>query len=709
MSATEPSSTVRFGLFEADLAAGELRKRGRKIELQDQPFHVLALLLGRPQEVVTREELRQALWPADTFVEFDESLNKAVQKLRQALGDSADNPRFIETLPRKGYRFIAPVDAGAVQTVVPIRPHRLLLAGVASVLVLAGVVAVWLSQRSGKTAAEPPMPIPLTTDPGDEWNPSFSPDGNQVAFARYGDIHHGDIFLGQGDIYIKLIGASEPLRLTTDPANDYGPAWSPDGRSIAFLRDLTAERSGVFLMPAIGGGERKVAEVHRLDVWGPHLSWHPGGRWVVVSDKNSAGDPQALFLLSVETGEKRRLTLPPRDGTEDYNPAVSPDGRRVMFARCKAGLGDLYALELSDDLSPRGEPKRLTFENRYTAGPAWWPDGRSVVFISSASVHITSLWRMALRGFGGRPDKPERLAFAGEGAREAAVSRQGRLVYANLVIDADIWRMELKHGPSRTPTAGSNVKLISSTRLDHTPAYSQDGRRIAFASNRSGSHEIWVCSSDGSHAVQVSSFGGPYIADPRWSPDGEWIIFGGSHLIRSDGGPTERLTGDVQGWSRDGRWLYIISNRSGEPQIWKTPWPLTGNNRQPRQITKKGGGYFVRESLDGRFVYYLKGDLPSFALSSLWKVPVDGGEESRVIGAVYADNYAVADHGIYFIPNPQNAALHFLDLASGKVAKVASLDTYPAYGFSVSPDGRWLLYTQYAGQGSDLMLVENFR
>src|SRR5512147_2068072 len=111
MPSTPPSpKVVRFGIFEADLAAGELRKRGRKVELQDQPFQVLALLLQHPGEIVAREELQKALWPADTFVEFDESLNKAVQKLRQALGDSADNPHFIETLPRKGYRFIAPVE-----------------------------------------------------------------------------------------------------------------------------------------------------------------------------------------------------------------------------------------------------------------------------------------------------------------------------------------------------------------------------------------------------------------------------------------------------------------------------------------------------------------------------------------------------------------------------------------------------------------------
>jgi DNA-binding winged helix-turn-helix (wHTH) protein len=107
-------NAIRFGLFEVDLSAGELRKRGRKIPLQDQPFQVLALLLSRPGELVSREEFQRALWPGDTFVEFDEGLNKAIQKLRQALDDSSDNPRFIETLPRKGYRFIAPVDGNAV-------------------------------------------------------------------------------------------------------------------------------------------------------------------------------------------------------------------------------------------------------------------------------------------------------------------------------------------------------------------------------------------------------------------------------------------------------------------------------------------------------------------------------------------------------------------------------------------------------------------
>jgi cholera toxin transcriptional activator len=111
--AGNPGRIVRFGVFELDLAAGELRKNGAKLRLQDQPFQLLAMLLDRAGDVVTREELRQKLWPADTFVDFDHSLNTAVNKLREALGDSASSPRFVETLARRGYRFIAPAQKEA--------------------------------------------------------------------------------------------------------------------------------------------------------------------------------------------------------------------------------------------------------------------------------------------------------------------------------------------------------------------------------------------------------------------------------------------------------------------------------------------------------------------------------------------------------------------------------------------------------------------
>jgi DNA-binding winged helix-turn-helix (wHTH) protein len=249
---------IRFGLFELDLSAGELRKQGRNIKLQDQPLQVLELLLSRAGEVITREELQQALWPADTFVEFDQGLNTAIKKIRLALGDSADNPRFIETLPRKGYRFIAPVGERETPAPIPAPAVRMRgwwwLASAGLVAVAAGC-ALWLLDRSGKARPAVPVPVPLTTYPGRQKAPSFSPEGDRVAFSWDGPKNDNN------DIYVKLIGADQPVRLTKDPAADENPAWSSDGRWIAFQRWSSGEKVGIFLIPAVGGAERKLTEV----------------------------------------------------------------------------------------------------------------------------------------------------------------------------------------------------------------------------------------------------------------------------------------------------------------------------------------------------------------------------------------------------------------------------------------------------------------
>ena len=261
------------------------------------------------------------------------------------------------------------------------------------------------------------------------------------------------------------------------------------------------------------------------------------------------------------------------------------------------------------------------------------------------------------------------------------------------------------------------TRVVSSTRLDHTPQYSPDGKRIAFASDRSGSYEIWLCDRDGSNAVPLTSFGGPYTADPWWSPNGEWIAFASTaggrfvvYVIKSGGGTPKRLTNSdaeekVSGWSRDGKWIYFSSNRSGEFQVWKMPWGPTGAFGEAVQTTRKGGG-LASGSADGRFVYYLKG---GESVTSLWRVPVSGGEEIQVVGTIESHNFAIGDHGVYFIPEGTPATVQFLNFATGKVTTIAILAGNPAYGFSVAPDERSLLFTQYEDHGSDLMLVENFR
>ncbi len=699
---------VRFGDFEVDLSAGKLRNQDREIVLHGGPFQVLECLLRRPGEVVSREELQHTFRRGDSLVECEEALNTAIDELRLALGDSADNPRLVESVLRKGYRFIAPVDERQTEeataaTVVSRRRRVRLAVTLFGLTVAAGAAGWWL--HTNRTTEQSYVPGPLTSYPGEEQSPTFSPDGNQVAFSWERKEKPG-----VDHIYVKLIGTYEPMQLTRDEDDDFGPAWSPDGRFIAFLRSLPNGRSGVFLIPAPGGPPRKVAEVwspHGVGVESPYLSWHPNGKWLVVMDRAVPDEPLALFLLSVETGEKRRLTTPPqRIVFGDVGPAVSPDGRAVVFSR---NNHDLFLQELSEDLNPKSQPKQLTFGNRYTASPAWTADGRAIIF-SSGTPHSPTLYNILISQPGWRAGKPERLAFAGDGARQPAISRQGRLGYVRFTLDANIWRMKLNGG---LPLALPPTKLIASTHLDHTPQYSPDGKRIAFASNRSGSHEIWVCNSDGSGAVQLTSLGSSYYtAAPRWSLDGRQIYFGsnadgtpGAYVIGSEGGRPERLTAEnPTRRSHDGKWIYFNSSRTGGRQVWKMP--ATGG--QAIQITRKGGGD-AQESLDGRFLYYLK-DANEF--TSLWKVPVSGGDETQVLESVCCSNFAVVDQGIYFIPKAppgDNSSLKFLSFATGKVTTLAQFSGLAAYGFSVSPDGRWLLYSQYEQNGADLMLVENFR
>jgi eukaryotic-like serine/threonine-protein kinase len=590
-------------------------------------------------------------------------------------------------------------------------PHRnRLWAGILLALVAAAVVAVWLYYRRSEAPEQPITVVPLTSYAGNESQPSFSPDGNQVAFCWNGESQDNY------DIYQKLIGSEPPRPLTTDPADDTSPAWSPDGRSIVFLRSLSAEKAAVFLISALGGPERQLAEVYKIP-FSPDIdfasasapAWSPDGKWLVVADKNSPEEPISLFLLSIETGEKRRLTSPPAKSIGDTDPAFSPDGRTLAFIRTAAfAVGDVYLLTLSDGLEAVGEVKRLTFDNLWDSHPAWTQDGREIIYSSGSPTQ--TLWRTGASG----PGKPQRLASFGEEVDHPALSRQGqRLAYSRRSSDSNIWRVQLAglQGKASPP-----VSFIHSTQFEFHAMFSPDGKKIAFSSRRTGHDEIWVCNSDGSHAVKLTSFNGPLTGAPCWSPDGRRLAFESIaedqfkvFVISASGGKPRRLTTDPAGevpssWSRDGRWIYFGSNRGGDYQIWKMPT----QGGKPVQVTRKGG-FIALESPDGKVLYYAKSDGPT----SLWKVPVEGGEENQVLAPLsQGANFAVVDEGIYFIPTPDAAAgysIQFLSFATRKITLITKIEKPVEMGLSVSPDQKWILYSQIDQQTSDLMLVENFR
>ena len=238
-----------------------------------------------------------------------------------------------------------------------------------------------------------------------------------------------------------------------------------------------------------------------------------------MTDRNSDSEPLGLFLLSVESGEKRRLTSPAEKVFIDSQPAFSPDGRTLAFIRESSAPGvlDMYLLSLSENLQPIGEPKQLTFDSQVTLRPVWTAEGREIVF-SYGSFLSPNLFRIAASGSG----KRQRLAAVGEDGSEAAIShRTQRLVYTRELRDENIWRVEVS-GPDGK--ISSPIKLISSTRVDRDAQFSPDGKKIVFSSNQTGSFEIWTCDSDGSNAQRLTSLVGN-CGDPQWSPDGEWIAF----------------------------------------------------------------------------------------------------------------------------------------------------------------------------------------
>jgi len=537
----------------------------------------------------------------------------------------------------------------------------------------------------------------LTTLPGAELAPAFSPDGKTVVFAWKGPQASGF------DLYIKSIGSDEVHRLTWHPSRVLWPAWSPDGREIAFLRGDESD-GGLFLTPAAGGPERKLLDTKfDFDYLWQNLDWSSTGK-ILAYPERFRGDSYRIVLYSPENSQRTVLTNPPA-GYQDVRSAFSPDGSRVAFYRCVHADCMIYTIHTDgSELKPiDGEVKVLDGEL------AWTNDGRAIIAaIRHNNAH--ELWRFGLRG--GAP----RLVYSSpvDHLLDLAMSpRENKLAVSVVRMAENIWRLPLSPS-TREP---SPERFIASSFGEEFPQYSPDSHHIAFQSIRSGTWDVWTCDSQGTNPLQLTHTDHGNSIYPRWSPDSRQIAYdtrreghSRAFVINAAGGTpqqvdTEELDAEVPSFSPDGQWIYFAGKREKSWQVWKVP----RSGGTPEQITQDGG-YAPVVSSDNKWVYYTKGS----GAPGIWRVPVTGGSEQLVVPELeahfYAD-WALSTTGIYFVnakakPAP---AVQFYDFSSRHTVSVVALPSVESWsdGLAVSPDNQWLLLPRMEQPQSELMLIED--
>ena len=571
--------------------------------------------------------------------------------------------------------------------------------GVLAIVIVAVAVVVAYQWRRQQLPQEQAVltSVPFTALPGQATSPAFSPDGSRIAFAWNGDPKGG----GTGfDLYVKALGSETLLRLTQHPSEWISSAWSPDGTQIAFHRMAGAD-TGIYVVSALGGPERKLRSTQMP--WDPFsiISWSPDGKWIAFANVLPGEDHASIHLLSVETLETRQIPMSPKCFGEGL-PAFSHSGEHLAYW-CFRSVAEtvLYSLP-----TPEGKPKLIAIFREFPEGLTWSADDKRLIY--------------SLHPFGddGSPELGEvnvadgstkRLAFAGSAFRPT-VSRKGdKLAYSSSSTNVKIWRRNLLH-----PEAPA-VELVPSSRAQYDPEYSPDGKRIAFVSERSGVPGIWISSDDGSDLVQISN-SHDRSGNPQWSPDGKRVAFDSRPRDRweiyvadiSEGIP-KRLVTNISDivrphWSRDGKWMYFTSD---EPDRWGVyRCPSSGGNAV--LISKDPFGGAPQESFDGGTVYF-DGGVGKAVLKKVALLGDQFGAESEVEGFPQGSwPWTLSRAGIYFVPAEAPKSLRYFDFATRQIVPIFAVNKYFGGGLSVSPDGRWILYSQADNMNSDIMLVDHF-
>jgi Tol biopolymer transport system component/DNA-binding winged helix-turn-helix (wHTH) protein len=719
---------TRFGSFEVDLRSGEVYKHGIRLKLQDQPFQVLALLLQRSGDVVTREELRQKLWAADTFVDFDTGLNSAIKKLRDVLGDSAEKPRYIETLPRRGYRFIAPVENGDLAgsgpgqslratpesannlpspdpTAPPSRSARLhslvrwklvLPFAVAGVALAIGA-SLWL-QRTEYFWRNPIADArfqTVTDFEGVEQAAAVSRDGHFVTFLSDRD--------GQMDVWVTQVGSGQFHNLTRGSAPELvNPSvrtlgFSPDGSLVTFwVRKQDGSKGGdisIWTVPTLGGQPRPYLEgVAELD-WshdGSRLTYHTPG----------PGDP-----LFVSDGSRR---------SEDRPIFTAPAGLHAHFQLWAPDSSFIYFVQgaLPDKLdiwriSPAGgTPERITSHNSRVIYPVLL-DRRTLLYLASDPddsgpwLYSVNVERRISHRLTSGLDRYTSLAASADGRRLVLTLASPRRT---------LWRLRIPDSPAEV-SAAARISLTTSTGF--SPRLGPD--YLLYVSATGSSESIWKLA-NGTGTELWSGQGARVFGGPAISPDGRHIAFSVRqhgqtvlYVIQADG-TNARILADsleLQGapaWAPDGQSITSAVSDHGVPHLFRVP------------VDGRSPALFVQEysmdptwAPDGRYVVYSGPDIGT-------TFSVKAATAEAAAHPLPPLTLTRGARHLVFLPGGralvllrgeiQHKNLWLINLETGAERQLTNIPSdFHIHDFDVSPDGRELVLERVQ-ERSDVVLLD---
>ncbi|MFO0880615.1 MAG: LpqB family beta-propeller domain-containing protein [Gemmataceae bacterium] len=557
-----------------------------------------------------------------------------------------------------------------------------------------------------------------TGEAGREMCPTFSPDGTQLAYVWAGN----EPTEQNADIYVRSVKGTDLRRLTTNSQPDWSPTWSPDSRWIAFVR-WRGKVSEVLTVPIQGGEETLATQVPgQVQV----LQWSPVETdtlaYVVPATQNQ---PARIQTWSRRHKRARDVLVADSLAVSFHSLRFSPDGSQLAFVKRPARFASEHVLSVT---SLAGEQRVIHSARGVNGGLTWTADGDYLLF-AFARGSRTTLWQIPASGGVPRP-----VLEGAERLMQPDVSRQGqRLAFVKYLDDWDINRIDLGSEPGeKIPTA-----FLRSSGSQDSPAFSQDGKRVAFTSDRSGILAVYVANVDRPGAAQrVADEEGADLGSPRWSPDGKWLAYdttqSGRVSIRlvdstGQGKPTPLRIDNLDlaylpDWATDGKSLFVTTTRHGKEQIWRVP--TTGG--QADCVTPEGGA-MPRATSDGQWLYYHRGPSTTSKLPEIRRIHLTSGTDERVrelpgpaVGHGW-NAWAIAGDAVYYLDLQRNPFCQLLRLpfSQDTVERLGTfrqreyphllLGTYPGPRIAVDPLGRNILFVEFRHSGSTIHLVDNFR